>query len=131
MNEQRTLRTMKAKDKMRKVGCAVGAAVATAAPFVAYSFAAAAAPAGPNPATIVSTFLGYVLDMFICVGALLGVWAVAQLALAFKNEDADSKSRAMMMLIVAAILIGITPLANAVLSGTHITPGPGFLGLRG
>lgn len=130
MNEQRTLRTMKAKEKMRKVGCAVGAAVATAAPFVAYSFAAAPAPAGPDPAAIVSTFLGYVLDMFICVGALLGVWAVAQLALAFKNEDADSKSRAMMMLIVAAILIGITPLANAVLAGTHIDPGPGFLGLR-
>ena len=125
MNEQRTLRTMKAKEKMRKVGCAVGTAVATAAPFVAYSMAA------PDPKAIVATFLGYVLDMFICVGALLVVWAVAQLALAFKNEDADSKSRAMMMLIVAAILIGISPLADAVLNGTGITPGAGFLGLRG
>lgn len=123
MNEQRTLRTMKAKEKMRKVGYAVETAVATAAPFVAYSFAEDTAK------TILSTFMGYVVDMFLCVGALLGVWAIAQLALAFKNEDADSKSRAMMMLVVAIILMAIKGLANIILtaSGTGITIGEGFL----
>lgn len=128
MNEQRTLRTMKAKEKMRKVGYAVGTAVATAAPFVAYSFAAAGG--GGTPATtILSKFLGYVVDMFICVGILLGVWSIAQLALSFKNEDADSKSRAMMMLVVAIILMAIKPLAQMIISasGASITIGTGFL----
>lgn len=124
MNEQRTLRTMKAKEKMRKVGYAVGTAVATAAPFMAYSFAK-----DTTAVKILSTFMGYVVDMFLCVGALLGVWAIAQLALAFKNEDADSKSRAMMMLVVAIILMSIKGLADIILkaSGTGITIGKGFL----
>lgn len=129
MNEQRTLRTMKAKEKMRKVGYAVGTAVATAAPFVAYSFAAAAGGGGTPATTILSKFLGYVVDMFICVGILLGVWSIAQLALSFKNEDADSKSRAMMMLVVSIILMAIKPLAQMIItaSGAHITIGTGFL----
>lgn len=126
----KTLRTMERKDKIKKVGATIATGAMTAMPFVANAFAAGASGTGASASNIVQTFLGYVIDMFICVGALLGVWAVAQLALAFKNEDADSKSKAMMMLIVAAILIGISPLATTVLSGTGLTPGAGFLGLR-
>lgn len=122
----KTLCTMQnAKEKAKKIGYACGAAALTASAYMPFAFADE-----PAAVTIVNTFLGYVLDMFICVGALLGVWAIAQLALAFKNEDADSKSKAMMMLIVAAILIGISPLASTVLNGTGLAPGSGFLGLR-
>ena len=124
----KTLRTMERKDKIKKIGATIATGVMTAMPFMVNAFAAAGGTA--NAKNIVQVFMGYVIDMFICVGALLGVWAVAQLALAFKNEDADSKSKAMMMLIVAAILIGIAPLATAVLNGTGLTPGSGFLGIR-
>ncbi len=123
----KTLHTMERKDKIKKIGATIATGAMTAMPFMVNAFAATTAASAQN---IIQTFLGYVIDMFICVGALLGVWAVAQLALAFKNEDADSKSKAMMMLIVAAILIGIGPLASTVLTGTNLTPGPGFLGLR-
>lgn len=124
----KTLRTMERKDKIKKISATIATGAMTAMPFMVNAFAAAGGTASAK--NIVQVFMGYVIDMFICVGALLGVWAVAQLALAFKNEDADSKSKAMMMLIVAAILIGIAPLATAVLSGTGLTPGSGFLGIR-
>lgn len=127
-NSIKTLRTMERKDKIRKIGATIATGAMTAMPFMVNAFAAQAT--GASAKNIVQTFMGYVIDMFICVGALLGVWAVAQLALAFKNEDADSKSKAMMMLIVAAILIGIAPLATAVLDGTGLAPGGGFLGIR-
>lgn len=96
-----------------------------------FTFLAEATATNPT-ADIINVFLGYVLDIFISIGILLGVWAAGQLALAFKNEDADSKSRAMMMLVVAAILIGISPIATAIIpDGSRIHPGAGFLGLPG
>lgn len=125
-NSVKTLRTMERKDKIKKIGATIAAGAMTAMLFMVNAFAADDASA----TEIVQEFLGYVYDMFICVGALLGVWAVAQLALAFKNEDADSKSKAMMMLIVAAVLIGIAPLADTILTGTGLTAGSGFLKLR-
>lgn len=124
----KTLRTMQsAKEKAKKIGYACGAAALTASAYM--PFAAAAPSGGSDAKGIVATFLAYILDMFICVGAMLGVWAIAQLALAFKNEDADSKSKAMMMLMTAVILIGIGPLAsNIIPSGLSI--GTGFLGIQ-
>lgn len=112
--------------KVKSAGYAVAAAVTTALPFMPMASASGSTAAAK---TIIQGFLGYVVDMFICVGVLLGVWAIAQLALSFKNEDADSKSRAMMMLIVAAMLIGIQALAQLVLSGTGLSIGSGFLAL--
>ena len=47
------------------------------------------------------------LTMMRFVGVLLLIWSIFQLVSAFKNEDADSKSRAMMMVMVGVILIGI------------------------
>lgn len=45
--------------------------------------------------------------VFQAVGVLLSVYSVGQLVLAFKNEDADSKSRASTMLVVGVALIAI------------------------
>jgi hypothetical protein len=42
------------------------------------------------------------------------------LVLAFKNEDADSKSRAMMMAVVSIVLISIKTILNSVMSGTGV-----------
>ena len=51
--------------------------------------------------------IGFVCTMMLYRGALLGAWAVAQLFLAFKNEDADSKSKAMMTLVAAVGLMSV------------------------
>lgn len=117
----KTLRTMERKDKIKKIGATIATGAMTAMPFMVNAFATTS-----EATTVISRFLGYIVDMFICVGAMLGVWAIAQLALAFKNEDADSKSKAMMMLVVAVILIAIKPLCTVILPA-GITIGEGFL----
>ena len=50
--------------------------------------------------------------IFRCVGVILAVYSVGQLILAFKNEDADSKSRASTMLVVAIVLIALPSIIN-------------------
>lgn len=122
----KTLRTMERKDKIRKIGTAIAVAAITASLFAVGAFAAASATKSAQD--IVKQFLAYTVDIFVCIGALLGVWSVGQLALAFKNEDADSKSRAMMMLVVAAILIGVKVLANPIAQAAGFgSIGKGFL----
>lgn len=117
-----TLVTMKRKTTLKKIGITALVCVMVACMFMVSSFAANATG---NVKSIVQTFLAYTVDIFVCIGALLGVWSCGQLALAFKNEDADSKSRAMMMLVVAAILIGVKLLADP------IAQAAGFGGING
>lgn len=62
--------------------------------------------------TLVKNLLGYVFAIFKYIGWLLLAWGIGQLVLAFKNEDADSKSRAMMLLVVAIILTSIGTIFN-------------------
>lgn len=45
--------------------------------------------------------------IFQAVGAILSIYAVGQLILAFKNEDANSKSSASTLLVVGIVLIAI------------------------
>lgn len=75
---------------------------------------------------LVGTMIYYVCLIFQFIGLLLAVWSVGQLVLAFKNEDADSKSRAIMLLVVSCILIAIKTIVNAVVkaSGMNITIAP-------
>ena len=58
-----------------------------------------------------SSVFGGVKDLvgaiFRWIGYMLLIWGVAMLILAFKNEDADSKSRAMMLIGVGAALTAI------------------------
>ena len=62
--------------------------------------------------SMVTKLIDIVCKIFLYIGVLLAVWAVGMLVLAFKNEDADSKSRAMMLLVVACMLIGINTLVD-------------------
>ena len=59
---------------------------------------------------------------------LLLAWSVGMLFLAFKNDDADSKSRAMMMMIVSIVLIAFKTILGGVLksAGTGFTIGEGI-----
>ena len=56
---------------------------------------------------ILAQMIGVIELVFQAVGIVLLVYSIAQLVLAFKNEDADSKTRASTMLVVAVILIAI------------------------
>ena len=64
-----------------------------------------------------------VLPIFMWIGIILLAWAIGMLVLAFKNEDADSKSRAIMLIVVSVVLIGLRPIMAAVLSNVSSNPG--------
>lgn len=56
---------------------------------------------------VLENMIGIIGTIFIAVGVILTVYAVGTLVLAFKNEDADSKSRASTMLVVGVCLMSI------------------------
>ena len=89
---------------------------ARAAKIAAGSMGAAALVAMPfahaTAQGLVVNLLGYVFAIFKYIGWLLWAWGVGQLVLAFKNEDADSKSRAMMLIVVAIILTVLPTIFN-------------------
>lgn len=74
----------------------------------------------------VGNMLGYVVDMFTVVGVLIAVYAMAQFALAFKDDNPEQKSRSTILLVVGAILVGIRPLVNRFFSSVVPISG-GFL----
>ena len=45
--------------------------------------------------------------VFVAAGVVLAAYSVGQLAMALKNEDADSKSRASTQLVVSVVLIAL------------------------
>lgn len=77
-----------------------------------------------DPDAMVGNLVGIVCSIFRYIGILLLVWGVGQLVLAFKNEDADSKSRAMMLIVASIILIALKSLIEAL--GLGITIGEGI-----
>ena len=60
--------------------------------------------------TAVKGIIDMVFQIFQYIGVILALWGVGALVLAFKNEDADSKSRAIMSLVVGVCLVVLTPL---------------------
>lgn len=61
---------------------------------------------------VLNKMIEIVCLVFQAVGVVLSIYSVGQLVLAFKNEDADSKSRASTMLVVGVILIAIPSIIN-------------------
>ena len=54
-----------------------------------------------------------VYKIFKYIGFILVIWGVGQLILAFKNEDSDSKSRAIMSIVAGAALFGFSTFADS------------------
>lgn len=79
-----------------------------------------------NPGEMINKLISVVCDIFRMIGAILLVWAIGQLVLAFKNEDADSKSRAMLVLVCSILLLSLKTLYTAV---TGVDVGDSGLGL--
>lgn len=53
-----------------------------------------------------------VKTMFKAIGFVLVLWGAGQLILAFKNEDSDSKSRAIMSIVAGVALYGFASVAT-------------------
>lgn len=71
--------------------------------------------------SIVSQMIEIIEQIFVAVGVILAVYSVGQLIMAFKNEDADSKSRASTMLVVAIVLVAFPTLIEALDLTSYIT----------
>lgn len=102
----------KIKDKVcgivsrcKKEAVALTAIAATAMPMTV---------SAANGGALMGKLLDVIVMIFRYIGILLLAWSIGMLVLAFKNEDADSKSRAMMLLVVSIILIGIEGILNLV-----------------
>lgn len=66
---------------------------------------------------LMTKILNIIYDIFKYIGVLLLAWSIGMLVLAFKNEDADSKSRAMMMMVVSVALIGLGAIIGPIVNG--------------
>ena len=77
--------------------------------------------AGGNASNVISGLLGYVFGIFFWIGVVLLAWGIGQLVLAFKNEDGDSKSRAIMIIVAAIVLLGIGTIFNGLNLGVTAT----------
>lgn len=100
------------------------AAVVTYFTSLAISMNALATPAPTGSVTVtlgddvssdslIGSAIGVILTFIRGVGVILLIWGFAQLILAFKNEDADSKSRAIMALMVGVALIALKTLLKS------------------
>lgn len=65
---------------------------------------------------VINAVLNVVFNMSMWIGIILLAWSVVMLVLALKNEDADSKSRAIMLIAVSIALIGIKPVVSGILN---------------
>jgi hypothetical protein len=100
------MKELKIKAKtLQKVGMA---SLSTVAMTSVSAFAAKSA------SEMVNTLLSYIFGIFFWLGILLLAWGVGQLVLAFKNEDADSKSRAMLVIMAAILLTLVGAIVQAV-----------------
>ena len=63
------------------------------------------AMAAPTAEGLIANIVGVIFTIAGYIGILLFVWGVIMLVLAIRNEDGDSKSRAVLFIIVAIVLI--------------------------
>lgn len=96
-----SLNTMKEQvtEKMYPVLCSTGVIFGGMVGNVCY--------ADINPDELMSKIGDKIYDVFKYIGFILTLWGVGQLVLAFKNEDADSKSRAIMCIVAGVLLFGL------------------------
>lgn len=66
---------------------------------------------------VINSILDIIYTMALYIGIILLVWSIVMLVLALKNEDADSKSRAIMLIAVSIALIGIGTVVQPIVDG--------------
>ena len=78
------------------------------------AFASGVSSARAEIADVLGGFVDIIVLIFQAVGVLLGTYSIGSLILAFKNEDAASKSRAATMLVVSVCLFAMPSFVQAV-----------------
>lgn len=119
MMKKATLCVRKLSKKLKEVLapiCAVGAAMG-----LMPTVYAAPSTTTNNLDKIMGEIVKIVLTIFAYIGVILALWGAGSLVMAFKNEDADSKSRAIMSLVVGVCLICLRFLIKPILDLTGIT----------
>ncbi len=102
------------KEKMYKfLNVAVIVLMIAFAAFVLINPAFAADDPTEKIKEILNKIVSVIELIFQAVGAILSVYAIGQLVLAFKNEDSDSKSRASTLLVVGVVLIALPFIIDA------------------
>ncbi len=97
---------LKTMDEKKKRGLTIAFMICGAALLAYFTVNFAFATSYKNTISgLVEQLIGIIGTIFIAIGVILTAYSVGQLILAFKNEDADSKSRATTMLVVAVVLI--------------------------
>ena len=98
-------------------------AMSTATPITAHAVNSSAITFGSSTNTddLIQGVAGLVLAAAWYVGMFLVVWGAFQLILAFKNEDADSKSRAIMCIVTGGLLVGLRTFMTSIFSGGGTT----------
>lgn len=64
--------------------------------------------------TLMPKVFKQVTDMAMWIGAFLLLWGLIQFGLALRNEDSDSKSRSIMVIVAAIVLMGIKAIFNTI-----------------
>lgn len=74
------------------------------------------AAAGNAADAAITKIIDIVFQIFKYIGIVLALWGAGSLILAFKNEDADSKTRAIMSLVVGISLVALEALFGDMVS---------------
>lgn len=70
-------------------------------------------PSNPSLESVMKKIRNIVYALFQSIGFILVLWGVGQLVLAFKNEDSDSKSRAIMSIVAGVALLVFPSIAKS------------------
>lgn len=92
------------KTYIQSAMCALAIISATTVGFAAKS---------PDAASITGQIIAIICNVFLVVGVILLAYSIGQLIMAFKNDDADSKTRASTVLVVAIVLIALKGIVSA------------------
>lgn len=64
--------------------------------------------------TLMPKLFKQVTDMTMWIGGFLLLWGLVQFGLALRNEDSDSKSRSIMVIVAAIVVMGIKAIFNVI-----------------
>lgn len=122
---------MKEKTKKRIKAAALSASTALIGGAAASTVAFADNDFDTGLNTAMLSVLNIVGNIFRWIGVVLMVWGVGQLVLAFKNDDADSKSRGAMVVVAGFAATFIKTIMNLILGNAggnttvNVSPGGG------
>ena len=106
----------KKKQQIKTLGipACIATAIAAATPI---------ALAAPTADGLINAILNVIFTIAGYIGILLLVWGIVVLVLAIRNEDADSKSRAVLFIVVAIVLICLGSVFKPVMDVLGVTIG--------